>query len=426
MVSGDQVPNAFVAHYETSLGQQGDTNQFSSIELFANRLDSNRAVDMVCPVSTQEVKEANFSMGNDKSPGPDGYTAALFNETWNIVSSDVTKAVQEFFINGKLLKELNHTIIALIPKMLMDTVYDTVDWGFLKEVLMAFGFHHRMVAWIMECVTITSFSISINVVLHGYFKDSSSLTSSSLVSLFSKTTMSSSSSKGSRRALARFLKHWPRRVCDSELFTYHRYCSELEIVNLCFADDLFLFAHGDANSARVIMEVLDEFKLASGLTPSLPKSTAYFCNVLNHSKLAILHILLFEDRRLPVKYLGVPFISSRLVYRDCKELIERIQKRIQDWKNKSLSAARRLQLVQSVLGSMHIYWASVFILPSRILLDIEQLMRGFLWCQGKMMKGKSKVAWEVVCLPKSEGGLGVRRLELFNKTILMDKMDPYL
>ncbi|GKA84734.1 hypothetical protein Tco_0806388, partial [Tanacetum coccineum] len=53
MVSRDQVPNAFVAHYETSLGQQGDTNQFSSIELFANRLDSNRAVDMVCPVSTQ-------------------------------------------------------------------------------------------------------------------------------------------------------------------------------------------------------------------------------------------------------------------------------------------------------------------------------------------------------------------------------------
>ncbi|GKC88006.1 reverse transcriptase domain, reverse transcriptase zinc-binding domain protein [Tanacetum coccineum] len=136
------------------------------------------------------------------------------------------------------------------------------------------------------------------------------------------------------------------------------------------------------------------------------QGTAYFCNVHNHTKLAILHILPFEDGRLPVKYLGVPLISSRLVYRDCKELIKRIQKRIQDWKNKSLSAARRLQLVQSVLGSMHVYWASVFILPSRILLDIEQLMRGFLWCQGKMMKGKSKVAWEVVCLPKSEGGLG--------------------
>nr|GEX94955.1 hypothetical protein [Tanacetum cinerariifolium] len=45
-------------------------------------------------------------------------------------------------------------------------------------------------------------------------------------------------------------------------------------------------------------------------------------------------------------------------------------------------------------------------------------MRGFLWCQGKMRKGKSKVAWEVVCLPKKEGGLGVKRLDIFNKALM--------
>ncbi|GKD86986.1 hypothetical protein Tco_1358140 [Tanacetum coccineum] len=60
---------------------------------------------------------------------------------------------------------------------------------------------------------------------------------------------------------------------------------------------------------------------------------------------------------------------------------------------------------------MHIYWASVFILPSSLMLELEQLMRGFLWCQGEMKKGKAKVAWEVAYLPKREGGLGIRRLE---------------
>nr|GEW71312.1 putative RNA-directed DNA polymerase, eukaryota, reverse transcriptase zinc-binding domain protein [Tanacetum cinerariifolium] len=45
-----------------------------------------------------------------------------------------------------------------------------VDWGFLKQTLMGFGFHDRMIHWIMKCVTSTSFSLSINVVLHGYFK----------------------------------------------------------------------------------------------------------------------------------------------------------------------------------------------------------------------------------------------------------------
>ncbi|GJS38908.1 copia protein [Tanacetum coccineum] len=81
---------------------------------------------------------------------------------------------------------------------------------------------------------------------------------------------------------------------------------------------------------------------------------------------------------------------------ESKELIEKVQNRINDWKNKSLSAAGRLQLVQLVIGSMHVYWASVFTLPSRVLLDIEQLMRGFLWCQVDMRRGKAKVAWEDV------------------------------
>ncbi|GJT26554.1 integrase, catalytic region, zinc finger, CCHC-type containing protein [Tanacetum coccineum] len=209
-----------------------------------------------------------------------------------------------------------------------------------------------------------------------------------------------------------------RRARDSNSFTYHRYCSKLNIINLCFADDLFLFAHGDANSARVIMDSLEEFKNASGLTPSLPKSTAYFCNVLNYVKLDILSILPFDEGKLPVKYLGVPLVPSRLLYRDCSELIEKIKRRVSDWKNKSLSLAGRAQLIRSVLSSMHLYWASVFILPSSLMLELEQVMRGFLWCQGEKRKCKAKVAWEDVCLPKKEGGLGIRRLEAFNKALI--------
>ncbi|GKC04069.1 hypothetical protein Tco_0995679 [Tanacetum coccineum] len=86
---------------------------------------------------------------------------------------------------------------------------------------------------------------------------------------------------------------------------------------------------------------------------------------------------------LPVKYLSVPLVSSRLIFRDCKELLEKVQIRVDDWKNKSLSIAGRLQLVKSVLGSLH-----------------------------------AKVAWNVVCLPMDEGGLGIRRLNDFNKALM--------
>ncbi|GJZ77252.1 reverse transcriptase domain, reverse transcriptase zinc-binding domain protein [Tanacetum coccineum] len=105
--------------------------------------------------------------------------------------------------------------------------------------------------------------------------------------------------------------------------------------------------------------------------------------------LAILHVLPFEEGILPVKYMGVPLVSSHLIFCDCQELIEKVKHRISDWKNKSLPTA-----------------------------DIEQLMRGFLWNQGNTCRGKSKVAWEVVCLPKKKSGLGVRHINAFNKALI--------
>ncbi|GKA91486.1 putative RNA-directed DNA polymerase [Tanacetum coccineum] len=488
--ANDKVPDAFISHYETFIGQAGDTNGFDDSNLFTTRLDDQVALNMIHGVTDREIKDAMFSMGDDKSPGPDGYSAAFFKEAWSIVGDDVIKAIREFFTNGKLLKELNHTIIALIPKVqapsrindyrpisccnvlfkciskiianrikhclktlispnqsafipgrsISDNIlltqelmhnyhldrgtprcafkvdiqkaYDTVDWNFLRTILVGFGFHNRMISWIMECVTTTSYSICINGTLHGYFQG--------------KFNHPFKFSTSYRWSFSCYTYIWliciQRRVLETNQFIFHRYCAKLNLINLCFADDLFLFAHGDVQSASIINNGLDEFKHASGLIPSLPKSTAYFCNVLNHIKISILNVLPFEEGHLPVKYLGVPLISSRLKVRDCKELVEKVENRVQDWKNKSLSIAGRLQLIRSVIGSMHIFWASVFIIPNRVLIDIEQIMRKFLWCPGNASKGKAKVAWDVVCLPKDEGGLGIRRLDCFNSALMVSHL----
>ncbi|GKE03736.1 hypothetical protein Tco_1395754, partial [Tanacetum coccineum] len=121
---------------------------------------------------------------------------------------------------------------------------------------------------------------------------------------------------------------------------------------------------------------------------------------------------------LPVKYLGVPFISSRILNRDCKVLVEKAKNRIGDWKNKSLSFAGRLQLCKLVISSMHVYWTSVLIIPKVIILDIQQLIHGFLWCNGEYKRGKAKVSWNDIFLPTRKGGLGLRSLELFNMAFM--------
>ncbi|GJR82368.1 putative reverse transcriptase domain-containing protein [Tanacetum coccineum] len=126
----------------------------------------------------------------------------------------------------------------------------------------------------------------------------------------------------------------------------------------------------------------------------------------------------FAEGELPVKYLGVPLISSRLLNRDCKILVEKFANWIGDWKNKSLSFAGRLQLCKSVLSSMQVYWVTVLVIPIGIIQEIQQLMRGFLWCNGKLKHGKANVAWDVICLPKWEGGLGIRSLDIFNIALI--------
>ncbi|GJU89779.1 hypothetical protein Tco_1302202 [Tanacetum coccineum] len=451
------------AYFHIVVKNQASRNRIDNITLnngdvlTDDQIPNEVADHMVREVSDREIKEAILSMGDDKALGLDGYSAAFFKEAWDIITHDVATPMrindyrpisccnvlfkciskiicnrmkdyltglvslnQSAFIPGRrisdnilLTQELMHNYhldrgpARCAFKVDIQKAYDTVDWDFLKEVLIGFGFHTRMIGWIMECVTSTSFSISINGGLYGYFKGKRGLRQGDLMSPYLFTL--------AMEILTLMLN---KRVRESKSFTYHWYYSKLNIINLCFADDLFLFAHGDANYARVIMDSLEEFKDASGLTLSLPKSTGYFCNVLNYVKINILNILPFDEGKLPVKYLRVPLVPSRLIYRDCSELVEKVRKRIKDWKNKSLSFAGRVQLIRSILASMHVYWASVFILPSQLMLDLEQSMRGFLWFQGDMRRGKAKVAWENVCLPKHEGGLGIRRLEAFNQALI--------
>ncbi|XP_074297696.1 uncharacterized protein LOC141628451 [Silene latifolia] len=67
-------------------------------------------------ISREEVKQTVFSLAVDKCPGPDGFPAEFFQKYWDIVGNSVTNAVLAFFHSEKLLKEINHTFIALIPK----------------------------------------------------------------------------------------------------------------------------------------------------------------------------------------------------------------------------------------------------------------------------------------------------------------------
>ncbi|XP_028097184.1 uncharacterized protein LOC114297036 [Camellia sinensis] len=61
-----------------------------------------------------------------------------------------------------------------------------------------------------------------------------------------------------------------------------------------------------------------------------------------------------------------------------------------------------------------VYWSSLFILPKRVIREIEGILRAFFWSGTDLKKHSAKIAWEKICVPKNKGGLGFKSLEVWN------------
>ncbi|GJS50337.1 RNA-directed DNA polymerase, eukaryota, reverse transcriptase zinc-binding domain protein [Tanacetum coccineum] len=225
-----------------------------------------------------------------------------------------------------------------------------------------------MVNWIMKYVTTTSFSICVNGESCGYFKGGRGLRQGDPMSLYLFTLV--------MEILTMIIK---RKVEHCHEFQYHFGCKKLKITNICFVDDLLLFCHADRTSVKVLRDSIEEFGKVAGLIPNYNKSTIIFCCLNNEEKQEILEVIPFKVEKLPIRYLGVPLTSKRIRIKECKSLIEKVESRVFNWKNKCLSYARRLMLVASVLESIHVYWASVIFLPDGVIKDINKILKDFFW-----------------------------------------------
>jgi hypothetical protein len=204
-------------------------------------------------------------------------------------------------------------------------------------------------------------------------------------------------------------------------FKFHFCRSKLKLTHLCFADDLLIFFEVDMSSISIIQATLLEFEQLSGLKVNLAKSSFFFfgSGVSFSLKVFLLDKLQMKEGHFPIRYLGVPLISSKLSASDCKALIDRISGRIGSWTSKNLSFAGRLQFLSSVLYSLQVSWSDIFILPKKIIRDISKRFNQFLWNGKDSDFAKAKVAWSDVCFPKKEGGLGLKNLEVWNRTSIL-------
>ncbi|GJX24441.1 sodium/hydrogen exchanger 6 [Tanacetum coccineum] len=307
---GDQVPNIFVAHYNQFLGTLGEAIPLDLPSLYLKVLDPNKAAHMVHPVLDEEVKQVRFSIRNNKAPEPDGHTSKFFKEAWDIVGGDVYKAIRKFFTSGKLLKEINHIVIALFPKVKTPSQINdyqpisccNVLYKFISKIIT-----NRIKEALNEIVSdnqsafVSGSRIAGNIhitqkLMHNYHLDRGPPRCAFKVDM--QKAYDTVDWNFLRSILLGFGFHMVMVNCIMEYVTKEM-----------------------LSQPSLFIDTLDEFMLVSGLVPSIPKSKAYFCNVLNHVKLSILNVM--------------PFV------------------------------------------------------------------------EGEMKKGKAKVAWNIVCLPKQESGLDI-------------------
>uniref|UniRef100_A0A803PNA5 Reverse transcriptase domain-containing protein n=1 Tax=Cannabis sativa TaxID=3483 RepID=A0A803PNA5_CANSA len=115
----EQVTQAFLDYYQGLLGtkMQGRLQVKHTVIAEGPVLSESHAEFLLQEFSESEVKNAVFSIRGIKSPGPDGFGSYFFQDNWELIGKDICEAVSSFLQSGNLLKEINSTVITLIPKI---------------------------------------------------------------------------------------------------------------------------------------------------------------------------------------------------------------------------------------------------------------------------------------------------------------------
>ena len=191
----------------------------------------------------------------------------------------------------------------------------------------------------------------------------------------------------------------------------------MQISHLLFADNTLVFHEESSDQMTYLSWLLMWFAACSSLRINLEKSEMILVGrVLNIEGLAL--ELGCKVGGIPSCYLGMPLGAAFNSLAVWDGLEERFRRRLAMWKRQYISKGGRLTLIRSTLSSMPIYLMSLFYLPRKVRLRLEKIQRDFLWGGGALNQKPHLVRWNLVCLEKRKGGLGVRNLTLMNSALL--------
>ncbi|GLT31840.1 hypothetical protein SLA2020_065480 [Shorea laevis] len=189
--------------------------------------------------------------------------------------------------------------------------------------------------------------------------------------------------------------------------------------HLFFADDSVFVGKATCENCLFLKMTLDFFCGRSGQKVSQTKSSIFFSkNVGQNTREEIYNILLLPQTENLGKYLGIPLVSRKLKKQDCNFILDKVRTKLDGWKAKFFSMARRTVLATSILASVPNYYMQTTMLPSSVLSQLDRITRDFLWGSSHQHKKIHSVGWDKVTLSKSLGGLGIKSAKETNEVAM--------
>ncbi|KAE8655416.1 hypothetical protein F3Y22_tig00117027pilonHSYRG00012 [Hibiscus syriacus] len=446
------IQHVFVNHFRSCYNEV-NTIPLKKFDIPFKRINSSSSRWIERPFSEEEVWFTILSSDGSRAPGPDGFSLDFFKKFWMYVKSNVMKFLDDFYW-GKISDfSFNKSFITLIPKKLQavypedfrpislvgsiykivarvlakrmaacinevigenqfafladfSKAYDTVDWDFMNFILKKMGFGKRWRKWIHLCISTPKIDVLVNGCPSQYFSIKRGLRQGCPLSPFLFNVVGEALSGLLKKAVA-------LDVCRG----VHIGRSNVVVSHIQFADDLILFSEANEDKILNLFRVMRIFEVVAGLKLNLQKTKLFGINVVDERIKGWAISLRCDSARLPTLYLGLPLGYRKNHKMMWQPIVEKVRSRLQSWKGNLLSFGGRITLIKSVLVNLPVYYMSLFSMPKSIADMINKCISSFLW-NVKADRGIHWIKWDMVCGPKSHGGLGFFDVKVRNRALL--------
>ncbi|XP_057760557.1 uncharacterized protein LOC130980933 [Arachis stenosperma] len=239
--------------------------------------------ELMAKIKDEEIKEATFSMGGLKAPGPDG----------RLIQDNII-IVQEAFHKFSKKGSLGNKDLAI--KLDMNKAYDRLEWDFLERVLEAFGFCNEWVKLMMNCVKSASYRFKINGKLSRRIGPQRELRQGDPLSPYLFILAAES-----------FTILMEKAARDNLISGIRLAPTAPPITHLLFANDCIIFTGAQEDEIYQLIQIINKYTEASGQRINTEKSGLIFgSQVPIQSRVNIEEITGMASWEDPGRYLGLP------------------------------------------------------------------------------------------------------------------------